>query len=231
MNVVVEGRQHVIAHMHTNVDSRGFMLLQHEEQLKTFGAYKSANPDWDVQSCSKGQMKNVFKAFDRGNLSYARVETLDEKILIMPHTSRRTQIRMMELHQTRCLDAWVASTKISLVLQANQGYIQEMVIRRRIPGRWTKMCLKSLPVFIPMVSILCVRVKMKRWSQLRKILHNWSTAMTRHAPVLAFFRKVQRLKYLCKICLFERKTLRLSRPLLIIWALTFRKKIAGECSY
>ena len=52
MNVVVEGRQHVIAHMQTNVDSRGFMLLQHEEQLRTFGAYKTANPDWDVQSCS-----------------------------------------------------------------------------------------------------------------------------------------------------------------------------------
>ena len=79
MNVVVEGRQHVIAHMHTNVDSRGFMLLQHEAQLRTYGAYKTANPDWDVQSCSKGQMKNLFKAFDRGNLSYARVETFDEK--------------------------------------------------------------------------------------------------------------------------------------------------------
>jgi hypothetical protein len=48
MSVVVEGRQHVIAHMHTNVDSRGFMLLQHEAQLRTCGAYKVANPDWDV---------------------------------------------------------------------------------------------------------------------------------------------------------------------------------------
>jgi hypothetical protein len=43
MNVVVEGRQHVIAHMHT---------YAHEANLRTLGAYKTANPDWDVQSCS-----------------------------------------------------------------------------------------------------------------------------------------------------------------------------------
>jgi hypothetical protein len=91
--------------MHTNADTRGFMLLQHEAQLRTFGAYKTANPDWDLQSCSKGQIENYCKAFYRGNLSYARVETFDEKIHIMEHTSRRTQIRMMELHQTSCLDA------------------------------------------------------------------------------------------------------------------------------
>ena len=79
MNVMVEGKQHVIAHMRDDTDMHGFMHLRDEGSLQTYGAYKTANLDWDVQSCSKKQMRNYLKTFDRGNLSYSCVETFEEK--------------------------------------------------------------------------------------------------------------------------------------------------------
>jgi len=79
MNVMVEGKQHVIAHMRVDTDMHGFMHLRDEGSLQTYGAYKTANLDWDVQSCSKKQMRNYLKTFDRGNLSYSCVETFEEK--------------------------------------------------------------------------------------------------------------------------------------------------------
>jgi hypothetical protein len=52
MNVMAEGRQHVIAHMHTNSDTWGFMLLQHETQpprkiVATQAACRQREPEQD----------------------------------------------------------------------------------------------------------------------------------------------------------------------------------------
>jgi hypothetical protein len=48
MNVMDEGKQHVIEHMRVDTDMHGFVHLRDEGSLQTYGAYKTANLDWDV---------------------------------------------------------------------------------------------------------------------------------------------------------------------------------------
>jgi hypothetical protein len=80
VRTVVDGVEHVIATMRVDTDEEGFMQLKTAGCLDTFGAFKTSNKDWDVQSCSAKQFRSYLRAFDNGNLSYTVVETSEERL-------------------------------------------------------------------------------------------------------------------------------------------------------
>ena len=80
VKTVVDGVPHVIASMRAGLDENGFMQLTSAESLETFGAYKTSNSDWDVQSCSQKQFQSYLRAFSNGNLSYSVVTTQEERL-------------------------------------------------------------------------------------------------------------------------------------------------------
>ena len=80
VKTVVDGVPRVIASMRAGLDENGFMQLTSAESLETFGAYKTSNSDWDVQSCSQKQFQSYLRAFSNGNLSYSVVTTQEERL-------------------------------------------------------------------------------------------------------------------------------------------------------